>query len=316
MNTAIRPFPIHFLKLGPSYGLVQIVLEHGLTPQTAESLGIGKPYDDLTALFEKWSEIFRRNPALLQTEELVARIADLRRQMSLLNSQIRAALASEKSTGGTIAHTVSHIARPYLQNIYGQVYGDLLANGRKLTADLEAPGLAAALEELELTSNVTKIDQLSHQVGDLIAERGGEMEFQKQLGSASNMRRQIEKQLHFVLYSILPALYAMNPNSEIALVIKDVSNEINGIFDTYRHLLPASGSDNSGGNLPNYPGDGNGGDGNGSDDNGNDSSEDEDGGNDPDPETPPSGGGDEGSGGPLDRNRLTDRADGAIEIIL
>jgi hypothetical protein len=99
-------------------------------------------------------------------------------------------------------------------------------------------------------------------------------------------------------------------------VIKDVALNISGTLDTFRHLLPSSsssGNDDGGGNLPDLPGGGNGdGDGGDNSGNGNGGNGDDNGG---DGGNNGNGSDDGGSGGPLDRHRLTDRADGAVEVL-
>jgi uncharacterized membrane protein YgcG len=312
MTTPIKPFPIHSLKLTPSYELVKLILKRGLTPQVTTSLGIGKPYDDLVTLFDQWSDIFKRNPALFQTEEVAARMVELRHQLSILNAELKLALTNDEETGGTTARTVDFAARPYLKNFTHQTYVDLLGNAGKLAVDLQAPGLVPAVEQLGLTARIAKIAQQSDEAEDLYGERGEEMEFQKQLGSATNTRKLVEKQLILVLYTVLPALYVMNPNSEIALVIKDMAVNINGYFDSVRYLLPSPGSSTSGGaGLPDYPnGDGDDGSDDGSGGSGSGGS-----GDGEEPGNGGNGGSDEGSGGPLDRRRLTDRADAAVEVL-
>jgi hypothetical protein len=225
-----------------------MILDHVITPQVAAALGIGKSYDDLRALYDRWGVMFQRNPSLLQTDQVTATMAELRRQMSLLSAELRVALADERDTGDNYARAADFMARPSLKRLSRQSYIDLLGNSERITDNLQTDGLAAAVELLGLTSRVTKIEQLRNKAEDLIAERGEELEFQKQLGSASSIRRLVEKQLRLILYSILPVLHITSQNPETTQLIDNVALNINGLLDSCRHLIhsPASSKGDGG----------------------------------------------------------------------
>jgi hypothetical protein len=289
------------LDLTNSFEMVDLIMKNPLTPADASTLGLGKPYHELRATYNRLVEIFKRNPAVLQTEELVVAIEKLRRKMSVFNTRLREMLADDDGTKLHAAKVVNNVAHPYLKDSGKTQQTALVANAKEMVDALQNTTNLPLITSIDLTVAVTEIKTLAHEADQLILLRGEEKAFQKDLGTASEVRKLLEKQLRFVFYSAIPVHYA-EATGELATKFENTIIAINGILDTFRHLISSGGS-------------GSGGDGSGDDgiiivepddpeNPGGDETPGGDG-NEPDPETPPSGGGDEGSGGPLDRGGIT-----------
>jgi hypothetical protein len=324
MVTKVVSFPFSHVGLENYYLIHTDLVEYILTPDNASLLGLSNAYTAYVEAYERLNEIFKRNPAFIETLRIEDNVRALRGQLSRLNIELKGLVREEKaSLGGSsdIARQVWFVAAPYLKFPSKMSYTILLSNASKLAVDLQTPALAPLVEELGLTSKVAKIDSLFHSTNALYLTRSNEAEFNRNLGTAAALRPVIDKTINFILYVLIPAALFNAANTATHQEMEEVVEQINAILDEARRkMLPGSGGDAT---LPGLPGGdgsdgsddgGNGSGGSGSDDgSGNGGSggsgDEEPGGS----ETP--GGGDEGSGGPLDRNLLTDRADGAIEII-
>jgi hypothetical protein len=273
--------------------------------------------------YERLNEIFKRNPTFIQTLRIEDNMRVLRGQLALLSTELKALVKEEQTShggGSDVARQIWVTAAPYLKFPSKMSYTVLLSNAGKLSVDLQTPALTPLVAEAGLTAQVTKIDTIYHATNALYLNRSNEAEFNRNLGTAAALRPVIDRTVNFILQVLIPAALFNAANAEERRQMEEIVEQINAILDEARRkMLP--GSDTARPELPGGDGD-DGSDGDGSDD-GNDNGSGEDGDDDgssgsgsgDEEPNPPAGGGDEGSGGPLDRHRLTDRADGAIEVI-
>ncbi|MDR3118683.1 MAG: DUF6261 family protein [Mediterranea sp.] len=243
MKKENKIFRFYKLRLSDSIEMAHLIFNNALPPAKAQALGIGKPYNDAKASFNKLEGIFRRNPALLETEELVEIIAKSRRKMSLLKSMFKEALANAKKEDLKAARVLENVANPYLKTIYDDTQFALAANAIKMTNALREPENLPYLRQLEMESIVDEIAGLVNEANDKIYARGEEKAHRKQIGNATNMRRKLEKQLHFLIYYFIPVHYAEADGAQAAMFERTIM-DINGVLNSFRHLI--SGNNRSG----------------------------------------------------------------------
>jgi hypothetical protein len=298
-NTFVHLFPFDLLTVTRLYQLTWYILEtlHRIAPRLSAS----SDYTRLKEEFEQFSEVFNRNPALLQTKELWRTTDHLRDVMKTLGNLLTA-FADYGGVRQTYAEQLSYLVRPNLKpHPSSMAIPDLLAKSGRIAVDLQTPATTPMVTALDLTALVTEIDTLSHAADALYGERSSEKELRHLLGSATKRRSAMTEALEIVLYSLIQALHSLAANAADRAELDEVINQINGYLDSYKIYAKGSSSSNdSGSGTPDYPADGD------------DEEEPDDGGNgnggSEDPEPPAGGnenpGGDGGSGGPLDRGGI------------
>jgi hypothetical protein len=296
-TTLIHLFPFERLTVTRLYQLIYYILEtlHRIESKLAPS----SDYARLKEEFEQYSEVHKRNPALLQTEELWNTHGRLLEAMKQLGSLVKMAVTYGTGARLTAAKQVEYIIKPYFTpSISHQAIADLLSNSGKMVVDLQTAATTPLVATLELTALVAEIDALAHAADAIYNERSDEKELRHLLGSATKRRTHLTDALETVLYSLLQALQSLAPTAADRAEIDEVINHINGLLDSYKIYVKDGGSSDSSGGIPDYPSDGDG-----------DNDPDDGNGNNEDPEPPAGGnenpGGDSGSGGPLDRGGIT-----------
>ncbi|MDR3118223.1 MAG: DUF6261 family protein [Mediterranea sp.] len=273
----IRFFKFHELKLVEFFDATLLIVGNIFTVAIAQSLGLDKVYGEVNVLFDKLVEIFRRNPAMFQTEELTETVAGIRRKMILLKNMLKDTVASAKGDDLQKAKLLEYTAHPYLKNAAHDTQSAIAANGIELSAALRTSANLPALTTFGLKAVVDDIATMATKANSILLLRGEEEEFRKQVGSANAVRKELEKKLRFLLYSSIPAHYAEATGAQIT-EFEHLANEINGALNSFRHLTSSTGDTTGGSGYPEEPDD--------NDDN-------EPGGSEPDtqPADPPSGGG-------------------------
>ena len=234
----------HDLRISEFFDLAEILFKGSLTPATAQTLGLGTPYNEMKASYEQLADVFRRNPAMLQTEKLVAAIVRIRRKMMLLKNTLREKLLDAKGERLENAKIINNVAHPYLKDISGDTQSALTANAMEMADALRTAGNLPKLTGLGLEEIVNDIATLAAEANELLLSRGEEKAFQKELGSATGARKILEKQLRFVLYSSIPVHYA-EATGALAETFEHTITAINGTLEIFRHLT--SGGRNSSG---------------------------------------------------------------------
>jgi hypothetical protein len=286
----VRFFPFKPLRLGDFLTAVETIVKEQLTPAVASALGLGRSYNELVVLTDEYIDVFKRNPSLLLTDSITETVNSLRRLMVLFKTTINAYKATE---AGADIHLVDYAASPYLKKISGMHLSEVITYARELVSELQKPSMVSAVTALGLIPQLMTISQLAESAHQKWVERGMEKEDQKALGSATAVRRKVEPQLRFVLYSSLAAYYTDATDPALIAQFEAVGLAINGTLDSLRYLVETgsgSGSvdDDNGVNIPEpeYP---------------EDPEDPSEGPQDPGGDTEdPAGGEDEGSGGPLD----------------
>ncbi|MDR3119257.1 MAG: DUF6261 family protein [Mediterranea sp.] len=275
-KNTVQPFRFHPLRLSEFFEMSHILFEHALPIALAQALGITVAYNKAKIYFDKLVEIFRRNPAMLQTEKLVGTIAKIRRKMVVLKTMIKELLGDSEGERLSNAKIINNVAHPYLKNATHDTQSALAANAMEMADALRIAANLPLLTQLGLKNIVEEIAELSNEAGEILYARGEEKVSRRELGNASDVRDKLEKQLRYLLYTSIPAHYT-EATGALVTTFEHAISDINGALESFQHLT--SGGSNSGSN-PNEDEDGEPG--------GN-----EPGGSEPDtqPANPPSGGG-------------------------
>ncbi|MDR3119273.1 MAG: hypothetical protein LBU44_07660 [Mediterranea sp.] len=235
-NHIIGVFAFHDLKLPPFFDLADILVSKTLTPSLAAELEIGAPYDRVRRSHERLASIFLRNPVMRQTKKVVNVIAKIRRKMTLFKKTLGEMLLGQ--TAGEQLDKIGdieYIAHPYLKNIRNGAQSGVIAKAMEMAHALRATETLPKLTQLGLVSIVDDIATLADEANALLFARGEEEAFRKALGTAGNVRKELERQLRFLFYITFPACYA-NVSGETAAKFDRAIIEINGTLDIYRHL--------------------------------------------------------------------------------
>ncbi|MDR3118953.1 MAG: DUF6261 family protein [Mediterranea sp.] len=282
---AKKPIPsLRFQRLSLSefLELLRLLFDHALPPALALLLGISKAYNEAKDSVDRLVEIFRRNPALLQTEKLVKIIAEVRRRMIALKVMLKGMLTYVGGERLDSLKAIENAAHPYLKDASRDTQTALVANAIEMTDALRTPANLPLLTQLELKTIVDEIATMAREAEKMLYARGEELAFRKDSGSATETRLKLEKQLRFLLSTIIPAHYS-EATGALLVSFEHAIVDINGVLDSFRHLTDSGGNNDWGGEGD--PGNGN--------EEENEPEENEPGGSEPDtqPANPPSGGG-------------------------
>ncbi|MDR3140802.1 MAG: DUF6261 family protein [Tannerellaceae bacterium] len=242
MKKYIRLFKFYDLTLSEFLELLRIIFEFTLPRALAKTLGLGRAYNETEESYDKLVDIFRRNPAMLQTEELVVTIAGIRRKMILFKGMLKDVLASATGEDIKKAKLLENLAHPYLKNAAHDTQAALAANAAEMADALRTAANLPALTSFGLKDFVDEIAALAHAVGQILYIRGEEKAFRKELGNATDTRKKLEKQLQFLLYSAIPVHYT-EATGALLTAFEHAIVEINGTLDSFRHLTSGNGSD-------------------------------------------------------------------------
>jgi hypothetical protein len=240
-NWLVKLFRFSSLKLFNFFDLALLIMTHTLTPAVASAIGLGPAYTAMKRAYERLEDILKRNPSLLQTEPINLLVGQLRQALVTVRGYIQLAL---RETGALLesAKLVDHIASPYLKQSYYTTQSGIAAAAHELVSALKAPAMLEHTTALGLLEKVNAINLLQEQLNDLIDLRGEEVGYNKALGSATAARKELEAELRNVLYTVLPALYQLAPDSDKKKAIEAVVAHLNAQLEAFRHLLPSTGS--------------------------------------------------------------------------
>jgi hypothetical protein len=249
----IKAFAFHNLKLGELFDLVKNLLAKALHADVAEALGLGEPYNETKESFDRLVEIFLRNPAMEQTEDVTELITKIRKKMTVVKTTLEEMVDDATGEQHQDARTLEYIARPYLKGLYNNTMANVIAKAGEMADALRTTGTLPKLVALGLKPIVDNIAALAVEANNMLILRGEEAAFKKALGTATKVRNTLEQQLKFLLNSTIPAYYA-NATGDLAEKFKVAILEINGTLDIYRHLTKGeskkSGSGGGGGGVP------------------------------------------------------------------
>ncbi|MDR3118437.1 MAG: DUF6261 family protein [Mediterranea sp.] len=219
-----------------------LILERAITAIIAQTLGITKAYNEAMEQLNTLVDIFQRNPALLQTEKLVEAIAKLRRKMIALKTMFKGILIDVEGEQLNNAKIIENLAHPYLKSAHRDTQSTLVIRGKEMADALRSTANLPLLKQLGLKDIVDEISVLAHEADELLYARGEEKAYRKALGSAGKTRDRLEKQLRFLLYTTIPAHYTEATGSQL-IVFDRVVMDINGVLDSFRHLVGGGSSD-------------------------------------------------------------------------
>jgi hypothetical protein len=180
---------------------------------------------------------------------LVSAIEKLRRKRSLLNARLRELLADSEEEALHAAKVVNNIARPYLKNCNKTQQTALVVNAKEMADALQTAANLPLITVVDLVTAISDIKFIAHQADQLILSRSEEKAFKKAQGTATGMRKLLEKQLKFVLYSTIP-VYHLAATGALALQFEHTIIAINGTLDTFRHLLSHGWSEEPTNKIP------------------------------------------------------------------
>ena len=233
----IRAFRFEVLKISELLECSKLLIRNVFTPDKVQAVGLGKPYDDLIALDNKYSDILKHNPTLIETEPLTEDIARLRRLLGAFDSSLEVI----KVTGGDAEKAeaekaVSYVASPYLKGRGKSTMIALLGDAEDMCDALQDLAVAPKVDLLGLAGQVTAIKELAVRCNALIVARGEEKEYRKKLGTATKTRGALQKQYRFIFATILPAIYYTTTDPETKGILTTMLDEINAILDSLRYL--------------------------------------------------------------------------------
>ncbi|MDR3118331.1 MAG: DUF6261 family protein [Mediterranea sp.] len=241
----IRLFRFHDLGLSEYFELASLILGTVLPPALAQTLGIGKAYGDTKPHFDKLVEIFRRNPTMLQTEELVETVAKIRRKMLMIRNTFKGMLGEAEGEQLKKVKILENVAHPYLKSAAHDTQSALAANGSEMADALRTTTNLPLLTQLGLKDIVNEISTLSHAAGAVLLARGEEEQYRKELGNATDTRKKLDKQLRYMLYTSIPAHYT-EATGALVTTFEHVISDINGALNSFQHLTSGgSSSDHS-----------------------------------------------------------------------
>jgi hypothetical protein len=232
----IKLFSFSRLKIGAFYQLLVQIMEV-LSQSSIQSLGVEALYSHLAQLFEQFSENFRHNQTLLQTEQVATNMYELRNMLALLRNTLKLQRKYTAPENVEAVTVVSNITLPCLRNIYKVSYPEVLANSGQLVAELQTPAMLPLVMQLNLQSQVEEIGAIYTVTNELYIARGSDREAQLQHGTATEQRRYIESDLRDMLYSVFPGLYLITTDTSQRSAINDAALLINGLLDSYRYLV-------------------------------------------------------------------------------
>ncbi|MDR3119709.1 MAG: DUF6261 family protein [Mediterranea sp.] len=234
-KNTIQLFKFHDLKLSEFLELMYLIFGHALPITVAQLLGVIKAYNEAKAQFDKLVESFQRNPALLKTEKLVEAIMKIRRKMALFKNVAKGLLGDAEGERLESAKVINNVAHPYLKDLYSNTQVALAANGMEMAVALRTAENLPLLTQLGLKDIVDEIADLAHEAGGILYARGEEKMFRKKLGNASNIRRKLEKQVHFLLYSAIPVHHS-EATGALLTTFEHTVIDINGVLKSFQHL--------------------------------------------------------------------------------
>jgi hypothetical protein len=252
----IQAFHLRRLKLSDFFEMSHLVLERAITRVLAQTLGIVKAYDEAIELLGILVDIFQRNPALLQTEQLQDGIAKLRRKLIGFKTVLKGVLIDAEGVQADSAKTIENVAHPYLKNAHNDTQSTLVIKGKEMADALRNTANLPLLTQIGLKNTVDEIAALARKADELLYARGEELAFRKALGSAGKTRDKLEKQLRFLLYTVIPTHYDEATGAQLT-AFEHVVMDINGVLDSFRHLAGGGSSDWGGDGEPEGPDPGN-----------------------------------------------------------
>ena len=235
MNRDIRPFAFYRLKYGEFFELANILVKKLLSADIVQELGVGKPYDDVKVVFDRLKRVSFRNPKMIQTEDLKKTIVKTRRKMIVLKILLKEMLADKKDERFEDARAIEFIAHPYLRNISHEEQSGLAAKAWEMSKALRSSANLPKLAGLGLKPLVDDIAPLGAKIGKLILERGEDKAFQREIGTATQVRKLLEKRLRFLLYTSIPS-HRCEATGELAATFEHTIAFINETLDEFRHL--------------------------------------------------------------------------------
>jgi hypothetical protein len=236
----IRSFYFAKLTTATFVSVVEI-FRQTLTPEIAQQLGIMPVYVEFLKACEQLDAVFGANPKQLQTEEVKQLIKMSQRMMSLFRKEIRVNIPLGHGELHEAALQLNNAANPLTQGISRANYAEVIADMSLLLLRMEEPEMIAYTEALGLTRRVEDIKRLSKDLDQVFTERAAEMEYKRNLPKMILARKRVKNQLKIICYQVLPTIRMLATDPAQRALIDDLSLRINGIFDTFRHLLHRKG---------------------------------------------------------------------------
>ena len=241
----IRPFKFELLKISELLECSRLLIRNVFTPAKAQAIGLGKPYDDLIVLDDRYSDILKHNPALIETEPLTEDIIRLRLLLVAFDNFLQAIKITAAAEKAEAEKAVSYITAPYLKGKNRSTMLALLGDAEDMCDALQDLAIAPKVDLLGLADQVEAIKELALRCDALIVARGEEKEYRKKLGTATKVRRDLQKQYRVLFFTILPAIYLTTTDAETKDVLTTMFDKINAILDSFRHI---TGGGTGGGN--------------------------------------------------------------------
>ena len=255
-QSLIRPLRFELLTNFEMLECSTLIVENALAPAKAQSVGMGKPYNDYVTAHTTFEKILKHNPALVETESLTGDVNNVRLLLGVFDSNLRAAGITGDAAVVEAVKEVSNIAAPYIKVRHTATMLALLAAAQDLCQALETAAVAPKVALLGLTEQVTVIKQLAQRGNALVIARGEEKEYRKKLGTSAQARTALQKQLRFLFTGVLPVIYHSTTDAVVKNKVIMMLDEVNATLDSFRHLTgggTGSGNDDYGYSDPGVP---------------------------------------------------------------
>ena len=152
--------------------------------------------------------------------------------MALLRNMFKEMLADAKGERFQDAKALEYVARPYLKSINRDEQSALAPKAKEMGDALRSSANLTKLAALGLKPLVDEIAELGVKGGRLIRERGEEQAFQREIGTATQVRKLLEEHLRVLLYTSIPAHY-IEATGALTTKYEQTIIAINGTLDTY-----------------------------------------------------------------------------------
>lgn len=236
-SSLIRPLRLEELNISEMLECSTLLLENVYTPATAQAVELGEPYDMLVAAHNKYADILRRNPALVETASLTSDVLRIRRLMGALSDSLRVAWVIGDAALSEALGIVANIAAPYLRTRHTATMLAVLGDAKDMCEALQDAAVAQKTDALGLTKQVAAIGELVRRCNVLLDVRSGEREYRKRAGSASKARRVLYKRYRVIFATIVPAIYLTTTDAAVKEKLIEIINHTNATLDTFRHLV-------------------------------------------------------------------------------
>jgi hypothetical protein len=238
----IKPLRLEALTISELLECSTLLINNIFTPETAQMLGLGKPYDDLLEMHGKYASAIKRNPRLIDTMPLTKAVTRVRNLLAAFNKTLQAAKIIDDAGTREALELIINITAPYLKTRHRSTMAAVLADAGDMCEALQHIAVAPKVGALGLTAQVTAIKALTDWCNDLLYNRGKEVEYRRRTGSASKARAALQRQYRLIFRAIVPGIYLLATNTAVKDKLIELINHTNATLIVFRHLVGSKGS--------------------------------------------------------------------------